>query len=150
MDIYDSCYIEKDTLINNNTYYKYVYNGNGFQNVEYLRDSLSYTVSSHGDIVFSSEDFGEVFSSYVYGPNLATPDTLYVTEKMDYKNETTIVEAGTFVTSTFRIVFRFPSGQYKRCDTRYAKNVGIVSRCVGIYYFAPLSVEQRLLRYHLE
>ena len=60
-DIYDSCFVEKDTLINGNTYAKitkpWPWGTSNRQKFDYLRDSLHYMIDPSGMVCFSSEDF---------------------------------------------------------------------------------------------
>lgn len=152
---YDSCYIAKDTLMNNNTYYKYCHAADGkVYLVEYLRDSLSYIVNSEGLIQFSSEDFTNTFRTYRYGPNAATPDTMVVTEKMLHKNIVIEVDAGTFETAVFERTYHYPKGaKYTEASEYrwYAKGMGIVKMTKGFYVSEPTTrYESRLVRYKLQ
>jgi hypothetical protein len=160
--IIDSCYVEKDTLINGYLSYKYSLPG-GYPNIGtnqspnvfvYLRDSLSYLIDAkHGDILFSSEDFTTLFvtSTYVQPPN----DTVYVyQQKMGDKDVNITTPAGTFITSSMKGIYKmYPN--YNPCannlrtiDTRYAQNVGKISE--GFQFFAGNCNhwERRLIRYH--
>jgi hypothetical protein len=159
MGTYDSCYVEKDTLMGLKLYHKYLSKISPFgsptdYNTRFLRDSLSYTIDNTGRILFSSEDFTSIFRSFTYGPNAATDDTLYITERMGLKDETTIVDAGTFTTSAFRRIYRYPDdypyGQHREYDYRYAKHIGLVRETTGFYSLSPMVYERRLVRYHVK
>lgn len=151
-DHYDSCYIEKDTQINGHTYYSYceAFLDGGLRSRTFLRDSLSYIVTSEGRIRFSSEDFSNIFRSYTFGPNAATPDTLQATEKMTLKNVSVLVDAGVFQASVFTVQYQSLSEPSKRfaLDTWYAKGVGMVKTTVGVFANNPdYRLENRLVRY---
>jgi hypothetical protein len=155
LNIYDSCYVQKDTLINGRTFFKvyrpdYTYNS-GFI---YLRDSLHYIVHKSGAILFSSVDFNTTFSTFHFITQLG--DTFYVsTSKMEYKNKLVSVPAGTFEASDFKQSFTYmhiPSGSFMKnraMVTYYAKGVGIVYETLPFYSSVPSQRERRLLRYHV-
>ncbi|MBX3165115.1 MAG: hypothetical protein KF900_11610 [Bacteroidetes bacterium] len=157
----DSCYIEKDTVIRGQTYYKrcsydFIYQRH---QVAYLRDSLHYMINSAGGIFFSSQDFSTVFStSYKTGGIPPETDTLYtVTRKMNDKDFVVTVPAGTFTTSNMQIAY-LTSGSYTNANidnprymnTRYAKGVGTVSETEQFFPSVPHYTERRLLRYHVK
>lgn len=152
---YDSCYVEKDTVIKGYTYHKYMARNYGASSysISFLRDSLSYTVNEMGRIIFSYENFG-VLKSYTYGPNAATPDTLYVTEQMFSDFYPVTVMAGTFRTITFKQNYRFPAGapygRDRAYETKYSKGVGIVKKTTAFYTLLPDVYEWRLERFHIE
>lgn len=153
MGTYDSAYVEKDTVINRRTYHVYNYR-NIFSNekrTRYLRDSLSYTVEISGRIVFSSEDFTTVFRTYIFGPNGVTDYSINVTEQMGFRNETTVVDAGTFTTSAFLETYIFPAsypyGPMRQYAHYYTKGVGLIKETTGFYEQSPKVYEKRLLRY---
>jgi len=66
---FDSCYVEKDTIINSKTYLKIVKPKPYFTNqndISFQKDSLHYFVNCNGKILFSSQDFSTIFeSSYI-------------------------------------------------------------------------------------
>lgn len=151
---YDSCYVEKDTIINDKTYHKYMTTGKalGPYGANFFRDSLSYMINDRGQIVFSYEDFS-VLNSYLFGPNAVTSDTIYVTEQMFSDIYPTTVAAGTFKTITFKQNYRFPPGapfgRDRAYQTSYAKGVGIVKKTTGFYTILPDIYQWRLERYHI-
>jgi hypothetical protein len=153
---FDSCYIEKDTMINGNTYAKMVRPtdyGMTPYNIYFLRDSSSYIVSSAGDILFSSEDFSTVFNeTYI----LAQPqDTVCkISSQMKDKDQEISTPAGHFITSNFNRLYQmYPkysaAGNPRNMNTRYAKNVGIVLETLPFYSSNPNYIERRLIRYHV-
>ncbi len=158
---YDSDYVEKDTVINGNTYHKYCDLSfgsntiNPIYDIYFLRDSLSYVVNSGGRIMFSSTDFTNIFRSYTYFNPISGPDTLQITEQMGFKDEIVNVAAGSFVTSTFRRVIQYPANHHpfgltREYDWRYSKNVGLVTETTAIYSAVPYYYERRLVRYHVQ
>jgi hypothetical protein len=157
---YDSCYVEKDTIANGKTYFKYCsYNFiNDRKEVSYQRDSLGYTVALDGSVLFSSTDFTTVFKSYYTTfqvDSLPTDTICRIISKMDDKDKTITVPAGTFVSSSYKMTYAFYpkwiiAGRSKRyMDTRYAKNVGLIAQTEPFFLNSTYTVEKRLLRYHL-
>lgn len=162
LSIIDSCYIEKDTNINGKTYYKYV--SPNFGNSvspnsvtpyvsEYYRDSLSYLITNHGRIEFSSQDFTTIFKTGYQIVN--TNDTVCRYEyKMGDQNTSVTTPLGTFNTSSFKeIYYMYPNynivGSVRTRRVKYAENVGKVVQ--EWYFFVNNSTrwERRLIRYHL-
>lgn len=155
MNSIDSCYVEKDTIMNGHLYHKYVGPDTGSLNVAmYLRDSLSYLiVNQSGFVRFSSEDFTTVFASFI--STSSNNDTIYKHHrKMGDKDMSITTPAGTFITSSMQDIFQiYPN--YSPCinktriqNTRYAKNVGMVSQDLQIYSSNCGHLERRLIRYH--
>lgn len=156
MGTYDSAYVEKDTVINRRVYHVYNYR-NIFSNekrTRYLRDSLSYTVELSGRIIFSSDDFTTVFRTYQFGPDGVTNYSINVTEQMGSRNQTTVVDAGTFTTSSFIETYTFPAdyeyGPTRQYEHRYAKGVGLIRETAGFYESSPKVYEKRLVRYKVK
>jgi|GEM_PF-325311 len=160
--IVDSCYIEKDTLIHGNTYYKYMSpnfgNSVGPNSVspnvaEFYRDSLSYIITNSGRIEFSSQDFTSIFKS---GYQLVNPnDTVCRFEfKMGNQNTLITTPSGTYNTSSFNeTYYMYPNysagGTIRTRHTRYAENVGKVTQEWYFFVSLPTKWERRLIRYHL-
>ena len=152
---FDSCYVEKDTVINGNTFYKVIRPDDLTleADVFYWRDSLSYLVTPEGKLVFSSEDFTTIFDSSYYVVN--TNDTVTkITTKMADPNQSISVPAGTFNTinrkATYLMYNNWASaGTYRYRHTRYALNVGIVAETFPFFVSNPFYTERRLVRYHL-
>jgi hypothetical protein len=153
---FDSCYVEKDTIVNGNTYHKMVkLSSGGWPEIEtlLLRDSLSYTVNQKGKVYFSSADFTSVFNrNYMMA---STSDTLCVySSKMINLLENTNVPAGVFSTLEFRTTYKmFPpytyGGTYRHLHLRYAKNIGLITETMLFFVSSPMYNERRLVRYHL-
>lgn len=136
----DSNYVEKDTLINGVTYFKYMdaftTNGPGYV-AWFLRDSLHYLVDWQGNIHFSSENFTDTLGSQHY---LAVPgDTLaYVFAQMTDNGLPVTTAAGTFTTKNYRRTFNLwpkfdDNGPVRHLDRRYAEDVGIVEETLYFY-----------------
>ena len=155
MNVFDSCYVQKDTVINNLTYIKmfrpdpyYPEMSNSF-----VRDSLHYIVAPGGKILFSSKDFQTVFESkYI----TSSPyDTItFETVKMEDKDVTFITPAGAFVTCDHRSTYHmYPNwssaGNPRYLHQRYAENVGIVAETFPFFVSSPNYTERRLVRYHI-
>lgn len=154
---FDSCYVTADTIINGNTYHHTItVNISQSSTIpignNIFRDSLSYVVNHNGEIQFSSEDVYRVFRSFAFGPNYATLDTMQVTEIMGFINTPITVPAGTFTTSSFRRIFSYKTLNKKQVEYRYsyAKNIGLVRYTTGIYFGAPMVLENRLVRYRVQ
>ncbi len=149
----DSFYVEKDSVIGINTYHKLVKNLQSGQQIYFLRDSLSYTVTNYGAILFSSQDFTTVFRTIPYiNPPAGVPDTILLTYQMGFRDSLTTVPIGVFPTCTFRQIYHFipaiPMGEY---DYKYARNIGLISQTNSIYSFpGSLRFEDRLIRFHVE
>ncbi len=161
LSIIDSCYIEKDSIINGNKHYKYVAPRFGWLadpmvntplGVQFFRDSLSYIVSWGVGVEFSSQDFTTVFLS---GSNNVGVDTTCTYEyKMGDKNVSITTPAGTYITSSFNNNYHmYPGfdqgGTFRQRHIRYAENVGKITESGPIYAGTPTQWERRLIRYHL-
>lgn len=153
---YDSCYVEKDTVINGNTFYKIVKPNNmGMSPVTFLRDSLHYIINNNSEIMFSSQNYSTTFSNYYYVLNNMNDTVAYITTAMADKDIVTGVPAGNFTTSSFQTTFdMWPNydnaGDIRRMNTRYAKGVGIVSETLPFYVSNPNYFERRLVRYYVQ
>lgn len=155
-NIFDSCFVEKDTMIDSKSYFKVV-KPNPYSisqtDILFLRDSLHYIVNSNGKIIFSSIDFSTIFdTNYI----LSSPgDTVcQIIKQMTERNQIVTTPAGSFVTSNAKeVFFMYPSwvsaGNPRNKDTRYAKDIGIVSETLPFFLSNPNYIERRLVRYHI-
>lgn len=153
---YDSCYVEKDTIINSNTYYKVVKPNINYNEpfIYYLRDSLHCIVNSSGKILLSSWEFqSNIYENYW---TTETNDTiLHVAIKMGDQNFIVSTAAGNFSTvnakETYTInpKFTYPGGSIRYRNVRYSPNIGIVTEILPFYLSKPNYYERRLVRYHL-
>jgi len=153
---FDSCYVEKDTIINGMTYYKVVKPKpphNSVYEFLYQRDSLDYIVNAEGEILFSSNDFSTEFTSWYY---ITLPsDTLcHIAKKMTDKDMVITIPAGTFTTSNAKeTYYMYPNysgwGAERARHNRYAVNIGPVVETAPFYVNDPNYLERRLARYHI-
>ncbi len=152
---YDSCYIAKDTLIHGSTFFKLKNFSPLFAFQECLRDSSNYIINSHGEIIFAANDFTTIFLSGFIVDNQPQGDTIYKEiHKMTDKDLSIIVPAGTFTTSNFKKKYsihpNWANGVPLRyMNTRFAKNVGMITQTQAIFLSYTSTVERRLVRYHL-
>lgn len=151
---FDSCYVAKDTIINGNIYFEMHRPGATIPNpISYLRDSATYIVNNYGKIVFSSTDFSSTFSSSY---NIAPPtDTIYKTiTRMTDKNVSVSTPAGTFITSNYQISSTiWPSWvvyfSTLNQNTRYSKDIGIVTETMPIFLSSSSFKERHLVSYNV-
>ena len=154
---YDSCYVERDTVIHSNTYYKLVRPTSVPVNVvSFLRDSSSYVVNEHGTIFFSLSDFTNLFNHKYYIEPAPLNDTLYESYgQMFTESSPAIVPAGAFTVLNYKTTYRMygaaasVAGRYRYAHARYCNNIGLVSETLPFFLSSPNHTEIRLLRYHL-
>lgn len=154
---FDSCYVDKDTIINKKKYWKLV-QPDPFNPGDYMalfhRDSLHYLVNEKGTILFSSEDFSGILESSYITAGLS--DTVCkFTRQMTDINLNITTPAGTFKTlnakETFAFYPNFSAGGAQRSkQMRYAKNIGIVTETLPFQIIDPNYVERRLVRYSVK
>lgn len=153
VNIFDSTYISRDSVINGNTYYYLV--GSYFSDISnrWLRDSLHYLVDQTGIILFSSMDYAATFFQYTL-IDIPNDTVAIVSKKMADKDREYTVPAGTFRTSACRTEYNFRphynvagSPRYFYC--RYAENIGVVSETSPLQLSEPHYIERKLVRYHL-
>lgn len=150
--IYDSCYIEKDTLINGKTYYKYYDPYLSSMSSKCLRDSLHYVIDSSGDIVLSTSDFSTVLS--VHYSTVSSDTVCRIERKMEDKNQSVQTGAGTFTTINAKITYyMYPgwdyAGSVRYRNIRYAEGIGKVTETLPFFVSSPNYTERRLVRYHV-
>lgn len=154
---FDSAYVEKDTLINGKTYYKYIRGQHPLARLAdtFVRDSLHYIVNRSGERLFSSQNFSDNLYNQPFIIEFPIPDTVcQIIAKMDDKDMMVSTPAGTFVTYNYKKIFyMFPNwdqqGRVRVLDTRYAENVGIVIETYPFYTSMPGYVQKRLVRYRV-
>lgn len=153
---YDSCYVEKDTIINSKTYFKVVKPRAYFPaevEISFLRDSLDCIVNSNGKVLFSSENYSNnLWSSYF----LAQPnDTVcQIILKMADINMPVTVPLGTYTTMNAKETYlMYPNwssaGNTRIRNFKYAENIGLVVETLPFFASLPNYVERRLIRYHV-
>jgi len=151
---FDSCYIEKDTTINNLNYFVFRKTCSMFITpTTFIHDSLHYVVDNHGKIIFSSQDFTSIFyTTYTtIQPNDTASENSF---KMDDKNVVVSTPYGSFTTYNFKETCNiYPdhvvNTNTRYWNTRYAENVGIVTQSIAVFLYSQDTYERRLVRYHL-
>lgn len=154
--IIDSCYIEKDTLINGYTYYKRIRPSFPLNTPEnpYWRDSLHYIVNSSGEILFSSQNFTDTFALRFISTTADTAAKIVV--KMDNKDLVVTVPAGTFTSSTLKQTFMLYPGHLgagvnpRYLNIRFAENIGLISEVLPFFASNASYTERRLIRYKVQ
>lgn len=156
--VYDSVYVDKDTIVNSLVYYrlnKPSYWGTNEYTSIYLRDSADCIVDLTGRIRFSASNFSSIlYSKYLINPLVSPVDSLaWVTATMTDRDKMLTTPAGMFRTSSYTITWmmhpyfaRFGPTTRKQY-TRYAAGVGMVSETLDFFTVIPTYVERRLVRY---
>ena len=157
--LFDSIYVEKDTVIGSNTYYKLMQPVDpGYKNYQavYLRDSSGYEVNSDGGIRFAAHDFATIFYTRDDTSRIASGDSdLHKELRMTDENYLKKTPAGIFRTSSWTEVTRqIPfvkdgSGRTRYIYSRYTAGIGMVSQTLPFYWSQTNYVERQLIRYHL-
>ena len=155
MGQFDSCYVEKDTVINDKLFFKMIRPeaNSAPLSTFFWRDSLSYIVDSAGAIIFSSKDFSNVlYSRYIQ----ASPgDTVCYYERVMTDNNSIITTpAGTFPTiNSQEIYYMYPNwsfaGNPRYRNKRFAKDIGIIEETLHFFVSTPQYQERRLIRYNV-
>jgi hypothetical protein len=159
-NVFDSCYVEKDTLIKDHTYYKILkpkpYTSPTVYEATYLRDSLHFIINSKGSIKFSSKEFASTFSEgyQILAPN----DTLIkFSLQMDDKMTTVNTTAGIFPTLDCKYTYTYSAnpkngsytGKTIYIHSRFAESIGLVIETLPFIQYSSSNIERRLVRYHL-
>ena len=154
MNRLDSNYVEKDTVINGDTYYKVHKPNIVFPDYfELLKDSMHYIVNVNGKILFSSQDFSNVY----YRESTVVPvnDTLYTMEcKMESASTSVVVASGTYMCKNSKETYSMYPGWSAGTPTRYrnfyyAKDIGIIEETIPFFVSSTHYIEKRLVRYQL-
>jgi hypothetical protein len=164
LNIIDSCYIEKDTIVNGQKYFKYVQpqivsSDPTIPSVShtsgYMADSLTYIVSYPGSIFtpYSYLDTNFIIGSFV---QFSGADALYTTcTKMTDKGTMYTTPAGTFkivnekTTYTFANNFLSCNQKTRYINRRRAENIGIVFQDFPFFSSMCKHWDRRLIRYHV-
>lgn len=164
INTFDSCYIQKDTVINGNTYFKeFRPDYTSYEKWVYTRDSLHYTIklfpgftftTSTSQIVFSPTDTNRIFYRHdrTYTDSTGKVDTIVtITTKMTDTDYIKNTPAGNFKTINFKLNYKIhvgsPFGLNIPVNTRYAKGIGIVSERLPFGNNQTYNKERRLVRY---
>jgi hypothetical protein len=150
-NLFDSAYIEKDTIIRGNTYYK-LWEGqpeiSGTQYPSYLRDSSGYLVNNLGYRECSVSNFKDTIFI----------DTFNIPIFMEYmkmtgKDSVVTVPAGNFqsITSRIRVVPMQPNdpNPVRYAYSVFGKNIGKI-KSHSFYYNGDRKIESRLVRFKVK
>jgi len=145
---WDSVYIEKDTSIRGNTYYKEWHAISGMLIPSYLRDSSGYLINNYGYRMCSDDNFTDTI--YVDTNNL----WLYKGyAKMTGRDSLVTVPTGTYTSITCRkqIVLTQTNDQHpiRYIYDVYGKNIGRI-KSHNFYYNADQHFEYKLMRYKVQ
>lgn len=152
LNIFDSCYVEKDTTINGQKGFMVfrpdpIFNANR----KFWKDSLHYIVCN--GIQFSYQDFTTEFINR-YNINPPSDTVYHLVKKMNEKDFPVTVPAGTFVTSAQNLTYYYYAPNYyytaykvRTVRTRFAKNIGIITENLQFYSSQIYDIERRLVRY---
>lgn len=152
LNIFDSCYVEKDTTVNGEKGF-IVFRPDPIFNAhrKFWKDSLHYIVCN--GIQFSYQDFTTEFINR-YNINPPSDTVYHLVKKMSEKDFPVTVPAGTFVTSAQNLTYTFyPPNYYytaykvRTVRTRFAKNIGIITENLQFYSSQIYDIERRLVRY---
>lgn len=141
-NVIDSCYVEKDTMINGISYVKFVEPSTN----HYWRDSMDNIVSNEGEVVFSNNNFVDTFILKSYD------SSVFMYRKMTDRDVVTHTPFGNFETKTMQTTYHYlPASQSNHKDkcwnVRFSAKSGIVVQTTLLadgYY-----IERRLLRYSI-
>lgn len=164
LNIIDSCYIEKDTIVNGKQYFKYVQpnlvSGNptlpSTENVfGYIYDSLSYIIP-YPRINFTPYSYLDTTYIIGFSAQLSGTDTLYTAQvKMTDKNTMFTTPAGTFKTINEKATYTF-ANNFLSCNQKIrsvslirAENIGIVFQDYQFFHSLCKHWDRRLIRYHV-
>lgn len=146
----DSTYIEKDTVINDQVYYKFMRQSftGGMHTPAFARDSAGCLIDESGKISFSYTNFTDTLSVYKEGK------IFRATFMMDEQDSLVNVPAGSFHTlfCHIRIVMYNPDYPYgiRHQGTFYADGVGCVKSTSVMLGNSDRCLDTRLIRYHVK
>jgi hypothetical protein len=149
MQAIDSCYIDKDTLINGKTYFKYNSDGPGEQTM-YMRDSGDYIVELSGEIIFTQTDSANIFNQQAI--DNYEGDTIYHWYYQLTASNDVIVPAGSFDCLDMRGHFFRLQDDFKidhNMHNCYAPKVGLI-RKTGVFASNLTVIKSELIGYHIE
>lgn len=153
LDIYDTCYIEKDTVVGGNTYFKMISPrriGVIKFIAHYWRESEGIIYDIAGKVCFSAEDFTTIFDTeYSTRLNGNQVDTIYIaTSRMVEKDKSILTPAGNLITRNYQTKYELNDWfdyrtRYK--NRRFTKDIGIVSETLEFFTTDPTYTERRLV-----
>lgn len=165
LNIIDSCYIEKDTVVNGQQYFKFVQpktwpnfvptQPSTEYDFGYVYDSLTYIIPypRYNFASYSYLDTTHIIASDI---QFSGGGTLYtVTSKMSDKDVMFSAPAGTFKTVNEKVTYTFADNflscnQKRRyINSRRAENIGLVFQDFMFYHALCKHWDRRLIRYHV-
>lgn len=153
---FDSCYVEKDTIIDFVKYAKfYSVNAYGSAQVLYLKDSFGYIISNWNYVFLTDIRSPQILPPFFQG--YSDSDTMYKVTTQIYADLAPIsTPAGFFMTRDISSTFNFApwrqsSFEGRTYHTYYADSVGLVlQQSIGYADGPPYYSEHRLVRYHVQ
>jgi len=150
----DSAYIDRDTLINGNTYYM-ISGGPAINHImgSTIRnkgnDIVNYKSQGIDKVLFSSSNLGDIYHSKTFDTGQFTITTV---TKTNVSKVVKVVNSGVFDcyegVSTLTQIIPANSNWTKTEKRYYEKSVGIIAGQYT-YHYSSNVLELRLLRYHL-
>lgn len=145
---FDSMYVEKDTIVNGNSFKK-VSNSYLYE-TSLLRDSADFLVNELGQKRFTHRQFTETLYEY----RLDDDTRFVVSATMSQRDSTFAVPAGGFVSKSvlgnITTSDDVPAWQKSRSfSTAYSKNIGLVYR-LAVWVYSPRYIEWRLVRFNVK
>jgi hypothetical protein len=153
LNIYDSCYISKDTIMNGKIYFE-MHRPNTYGTFySYLRDSSDCILDNYGRIKFAPTDFSTVFQT-TYATAGGTDTICRAVHKMNHKDSLINTFAGSFITSNFQVTcYMYPNWTHyynvRYINTCYSENIGIVAETLLLLLDRNSCEERRLVRYQV-
>lgn len=153
---FDSCYVEKDTIIDFVKYAKfYSVNAYGSAQVLYLKDSFGYIVDHWGSVFLTDLSRSGILPTSYMG--YSAGDTLCkITAQIAPGHVLISTPAGSFITrdiSRTRTFAPWHPDHYtpKVCHTYYADSIGLIfQQSPGYAEGSGEYLEQQLVRYHVQ
>jgi hypothetical protein len=146
----DSVYIEKDTSINGQRYFKMVSTLDNLFGTKFLRDSLHYIVDHKGVKLFSSENFTDTLQIL---DNKGSENFLKIRFYKMEKQGNLQTAIGIFNCLDYRmkgiLVKPIDGDDTRYCNNYYAKNIGIVKK-IASYISNKSYVKEDLIRYKIQ
>ncbi len=150
--VFDSCYVGADTLINNVKYHnilstKYAPYANLF-----FRDSMGYLIDQDGEQIYSPSFNGMTKAKFIISGN----DTISkLSTQMFNKDRLVVVPAGIFKTSECRKTYDMFPGFDRLYKTRSIgmfinEDIGIIQHLLPFYLDDRYVKEMRLVRYSVK
>jgi hypothetical protein len=152
LDKFDTCFIEKDTVVDGHTYYKMIRPriANPKFTAYFWREFEGAIYDTEGKVQFSAEDFTTIFDTvYSTTTHGGVTDTVYTaTSRMVDKDKNIITPAGNFTTRSYQTTYALSDWFEHRnrvSNRRFAKDIGIVCETLEFYASNPTYTERRLV-----